>query len=339
MKNKSIFNKGFDLLIIAEIGMTHNGDYGLAVELTQSAIKAGANVIKYQWHIAEEETTKNAPSPPYFKNESRFEYFKRTEFSKVQFRKLVRICKSKNVIPCTSVFSIESVKRAKDVGFEIIKVPSGEVTNIPLLREVNKTNLFTILSSGMSKWSDLDLAVKQFNKKSKICILQCTSLYPTPADKVGLNVISEISRRYNTLTGLSDHTLSSVTSVAAVALGARVIEKHFTTSKKLYGPDAWFSLNPKEFNKMVKDLQFIRKAYLNPVKKNNIKAFKQMKTIFEKSIVAKNKIKKGEKLNMKNLTFKKPGNGISAARFDEIVNKKSTKDLLKDEQIKYKFLE
>ena len=133
--------------------------------------------------------------------------------------------------------------------------------------------------------------------------------------------------------------MSSVTSVAAVALGASVIEKHFTTSKKLYGPDAWFSLNPNEFNKMVKDLQFIRKAHLNPVNKNNIKAFKQMKTIFEKSIVARNKIKKGEKLNMKNLTFKKPGNGISAARFDEIVNKKSTKDLLKDEQIKYKFLE
>ncbi len=338
MKNKRIFDRDFGLLIIAEIGMTHNGDYDLAVKLTRSAIKAGANTVKYQWHIAEEETTKNAPSPPYFKNESRFEYFKRTEFSKAQFRKLVKICKSKNVIPCTSVFSIESVKRAKDVGFEIIKVPSGEISNIPLLREVNKTNLFTILSSGMSKWSDLDLAIKQFSKRSNVCILQCTSLYPTPAEKVGLNIISEISHRYNTLTGLSDHSLSSVTSIAAVALGARVIEKHFTTSKKLYGPDAWFSLNPTEFNKMVKDLQFIRNTYVNPVKKNNIKTFKDMKIIFEKSIVAKNKIKKGEKLNMKNLAFKKPGNGISAARIDEIVNKTSTKDLLKDEQIKYKFL-
>ena len=127
--------------VVAEIGMTHDGSLGLARNLTESAIASGADVIKYQWHIAEEETTRNAPSPPYFKGESRFEYFIRTEFSVEQFKELVALCKDGGAIPCVSVFSIESINRAVEAGFEIIKIPSGEVTNIPMLREVGKTGL------------------------------------------------------------------------------------------------------------------------------------------------------------------------------------------------------
>ena len=338
MKNKTLFGSKFDIFIVAEIGMTHNGDFDLAIKLTDAAIKSGANVIKYQWHIAEEETTKDAPSPPYFKDESRYEYFKRTEFSKLQFRKLVQLCKDKEVIPCSSVFSNQSVLNAQEVGFEIIKIPSGEISNIPLLRTVNKTKLPTILSSGMSNWGDLDLAVNQFEERSRICILQCTSLYPTPADKVGLNIIPEIYQRFNTITGLSDHTLTSATSIAAIVMGAKVIEKHFTTSKELYGPDAKFSLDPLEFQDMVADIKFIHASYLNPVNKNNLEDFTEMKKVFEKSIVAKNSIAKGELLSLKNISFKKPGNGISASRVDEIIGKRCTKDLIKDEQINFDFL-
>ena len=151
--------------IVAEIGMTHDGSFGLASKLTESAIIAGANVIKYQWHISEAETDINAPSTSTLKGESRYEYFKRTEFSIEQFKKLANQCIESDVIPCVSVFSIESLERAVKAGFQIIKIPSGEVTNIPLLREVALTKLPTIISSCMSYWEELDNAIKVFKNK------------------------------------------------------------------------------------------------------------------------------------------------------------------------------
>jgi len=325
--------------VIAEIGMTHDGSMGLARKLTESAIDSGADVIKYQWHIAIEETVQNAPSPTYFKGESRYDYFTRTEFSTTQFKELVELCKKNNVVPCVSVFSNESVKRAIEAGFEVIKIPSGEVTNIPMLRIVAKTGLPVILSSGMSNWDELSKAVDIFkNSGTDLCVLQCSSMYPTPSEKVGLNIIQQISKKYGTCVGLSDHTLSAATAVAAVTLGARVIEKHFTISKKLYGPDARFSLEPNEFRQLVNDVKFVAKAVSSNIDKDDLSAYEDMKYIFQKSIVASKKIKKGERISMDNITFKKPGNGIPASEVDLILGKIYANEADIDDMIKKEFL-
>ncbi len=326
------------IYIIAEIGMTHDGSFGLASKLTESAIKSGANVIKYQWHIAEEETTVDAPSPPYFKNETRFSYFKRTEFSIEKFKSLVKQCIDASVIPCVSVFSIESLQRAIKAGFKIIKIPSGEVTNIPLLREVALKEIPVIISSGMSNWEELDNAINIF-KNSNLCVLQCTSMYPTPPEKVGLNILLELKKRYDIPYGLSDHTLTGATSISAVTLGAQVIEKHFTISKKLYGPDARFSLEPEEFKKLVEDINYVKKALTNNVDKNNLDSYKEMKLIFQKSIFSNNLIKKGEKFDLNNLAFKKPGSGIPASEIDDIIGKISSKDIEKGTMIKIDWIQ
>ncbi len=326
------------IYIIAEIGMTHDGSLGLASKLTESAIKSGANVIKYQWHIAEEETTVDAPSPPYFKNETRFSYFKRTEFSIEKFQSLVKQCIDASVIPCVSVFSIESLERAIKAGFKIIKIPSGEVTNVPLLREIALKAIPVIISSGMSNWEELDNAINIF-KNSNLCVLQCTSMYPTPPEKVGLNILLELKKRYDIPYGLSDHTLSGATSISAVTLGAQVIEKHFTISKKLYGPDARFSLEPEEFKKLVEDINYVKKALTNKVDKNNLDSYKEMKLIFQKSIFSNNFIKKGEKFDLNNLAFKKPGSGIPASEIDDIIGKISSKDIEKGTMIKIDWIQ
>ena len=337
-KMKIDFKDKNKIYIIAEIGMTHDGSLGLASKLTESAIKSGANIIKYQWHIAEEETTEDAPSPPYFKGETRFSYFKRTEFSIDQFKSLVKQCIDSSVIPCVSVFSIESLQRAIKAGFKIIKVPSGEVSNIPLLREIALKNIPVIISSGMSNWEELDNAINIF-KNSNLCVLQCTSMYPTPPEKVGLNILLELKKRYDIPYGLSDHTLSGATSISAVTLGAQVIEKHFTISKKLYGPDARFSLEPEEFKKLVEDITYVKKALTNKVDKNQLESYKEMKLIFQKSIFSINLIKKGEKFDLNNLDFKKPGSGIPAIEIDDIIGKISTENIQKGTMIKKEWIQ
>ena len=332
-------NNDEKVTVVAEIGMTHDGRIGLAKELTEAAIASRADVVKYQWHIAGEETVRDAPSPPYFKGESRFDYFTRTEFTESQFSELVLLCKENNVIPCVSVFSNESVKRALKVGFEIIKIPSGEVTNIPMLRIVAQTGLPVIISSGMSNWNELSRAVDVFKKAgTPLCVMQCSSMYPTPPESVGLNILSEIKQKFDTCVGLSDHTLTGATAVAAVTLGAKVIEKHFTTSKDLYGPDARFSLDPDEFHRLVNDVNFVAKAMKTVISKDDLSAYGEMKNIFQKSIVAGKKINPGDILTMENVAFKKPGNGIPASEIDQILGKVYEKEADLDTMIERKFL-
>lgn len=332
-------NNDEKVTVVAEIGMTHDGSIGLAKKLTEAAIESGADVVKYQWHIAGEETVRNAPSPPYFTGESRYDYFARTEFTELQFSELALLCKKNNVIPCVSVFSNESVKRAVKVGFEIIKIPSGEVTNIPMLRIVAETGLPVILSSGMSNWDELSKAVDVFKRVgTPLCIMQCSSMYPTPPESVGLNILSEIKERFDTCVGLSDHTLTGATAVAAVTMGAKVIEKHFTISKNLYGPDARFSLDPNEFHQLVNDVNFVAKAMTSIINKDDLSAYGEMKNVFQKSIVASKKIVAGDILTMENVAFKKPGSGIPASEIDQILGKVYEKEADLDMMIERDFL-
>lgn len=319
--------------IIAEIGMTHDGSFGLAKNLISSAAQSGAHIVKLQWHIAEEETVQNAPSPPYFTNETRFDYFKRTEFTADQFRALHEHCQLVGVKSCVSVFSIESAMRAIASGFQILKIPSGEVTNLPLLDYINTLDVPVLLSSGMSSWTELDRAVLALSKVQELGILQCSSKYPTYAEHVGLNVLGLIAEKYDRPVGLSDHTLSTASSVAAVCFGAKIIEKHFTLSKDLYGPDARFSLDPNEFRKLVDDANFVFEALQSPVDKNEISHYSDMKNIFQKSIVARNKIRAGQSIQLDDLAFKKPGNGICASAYKSVVGLKASKNYEVDELI------
>jgi sialic acid synthase SpsE len=322
---------GDKVFIIAEIGMNHNGDTDKAKALVDAAASTGVDAVKFQTHIAEAETTKDAPAPSYFKDESRFDFFKRTAFSLEEHRALNKHAEERGVKFISSPFSIEAVKLLEKVGVEVYKVPSGEVTNIPYLEFIAKTKKTILLSSGMSNLFELDEAVAAIRKyNDRLVILQCTSSYPCSYNEVGLNMLNEFRSRYGVEVGFSDHTLNIFASLAAAALGARVIERHFTISKDDYGPDAKFSLDPKEMTRLVKGIRAVEEILANPVDKNDISKFQNMKRVFEKSLVAARDIPKGAILNEEMIAIKKPGNGIPTKHINKIIGKITVADIKKD---------
>ena len=328
-------NKKF--LKIAEIGMTHDGSFGLAKQLTKAAVKSGANVVKYQCHIPEFETTRNAPSPHYFRDENRFEYFERTQFSYNQFQKLHILCNELGVYSCISPFSIEAAEMCIDIGFDYIKIASGEVTNMPLIDFLaKKKNLKIIMSSGMSSIDEISKSLKKLKNHKEFYLLQCSSIYPCPPEKSGLNFIEVFKKKFKVNVGLSDHTITDATSIAAAALGACVIEKHFTLSKDLYGPDASFSLNPDEFLKLCNSLDYVWAAIKVKDAKKDIKNFKVMKKTFEKGIYAKRDIDVGEKITLDNISFLKPLSKIHSSDYRKILNKKVNKKLKQGQPLDWK---
>ena len=324
--------------IIAEIGMNHNGSFKIAKDMIKAAAKCGADAVKFQTHIAEAETLRNAPSPPYFKSESRYNYFKRTAFSLDEYKKLKAYTRSLGLKFISSVFSIEAVDFLEKLGVSIYKVPSGEVNNVPLLERLSKTGKKIILSSGMSTWKELDCAVKvlRSNKKNKVIILQCTSEYPCMPKDAGLNAMVAMKNKYKIEAGFSDHTSGIGVSIAAVTLGALVIEKHFTLSKYLYGPDAKNSATPQEFSILVKGIREAEAALKSKVNKDKKAAgLKHMKKIFEKSIVAACDIPEGTIIKECHLAYKKPGDGMPAKRYKELIGKKARKAIKYNQQIKF----
>src|ERR1700674_577753 len=229
-------------LIIAEAGSVHDGSFGNADALIDMAAAAGANVVKFQTHIASAETLRDAPTPPFFRGEPRFEYFERTGFSFEQWLRLKQHCHDRNVLFLSSPFSEQAVDLLERVGADLYKVPSGEVTNVFLLERLAATRKPVILSSGMSNWTELERAVGILRGSPRLVVLQCSSSYPCSPDRVGLNVLEDMRRRYGVETGLSDHTLGCAAAFAAAALGATVVEKHVTFSKLMYGSDARHSM-------------------------------------------------------------------------------------------------
>ena len=325
------------LLKIAEIGMTHDGSFGLAKKLTLGAVKSGANVVKYQCHIPEFETTRNAPSPYYFRDENRFEYFERTKFSYNQFQKLHILCHELGVYSCISPFSIEAAEMCIDIGFDYIKIASGEVTNMPLIDFLaKKKNLKIIMSSGMSSIDEISRSLNKLKNHKEFYLLQCSSIYPCPPEKSGLNLIEFFKKKFKVNVGLSDHTITDATSVAAAAIGACVIEKHFTLSKDLYGPDASFSLNPDEFLKLCNSLDYVWAAIKVKDVQKDIKNFKVMKKTFEKGIYAKRDIDVDEKITLDNISFLKPLSKIHSSDYSKILNKKVNRKLKQGQPLDWK---
>ena len=320
--------------IIGELGNTHDGSLGLAKKMIESAAKSGANAVKIQTHIFEAESLPDAPNPPYFTDETRQQYFDRTSFTLEQYLMLKSFSENEcNLEFLSSPFSSEAVHFLEEVGMRRYKIPSGEVSNIPMLREVAKTGKPVILSSGMSPWTDIDLAVSTLrdNGCADLSVLQCASRYPCPPEQVGLNVIQELKARYGVPVGFSDHTLGCAAPFAAVAMGASIIEKHFTLSTLMYGSDAKHSMEPDEFKVMVDGIRQIEAMLACQVSKDEaIADLYEMKRVFEKSVVTCTTVPKGTVITEEMIAVKKPGTGILARYFDDVVGNRTMVDLPAD---------
>ena len=326
-----------NIYIIAEIGNTHEGSLGLAKQFIKAAAECGVDAVKMQTHIFEAESLPCAPNPPYFKDETRKEYFERTSFTLEQWKELKRYTQNDLKIDFfSSPFSLEAVDLLEKVGMNIYKIASGEVNNIPLLEKIAKTKKSVLLSSGMSSWTEIDEAVQtlQLNGCEDLTVLQCTSEYPCPPEHSGLNVLDELKLRYkNIKIGYSDHTMGVAIPLAAVVKGATVIEKHFTLSQKMYGSDAMNSIEPEDFKRLVDEIRQIQIALSHNVDKDQkVRSLKDMKKTFEKSIVSRRSIKRLEIINERDLAFKKPGDGIPARDYNKILGKRIKKYVDKDYQ-------
>src|ERR687887_545886 len=293
--------------VIAEAGMNHDGSLGNAIRMVEVAAEAGVDAVKFQLHDATAETTRDAPSPPYFEHESRWEYFQRTAFTDDQWRRVKEACEAAGVEFACAPFSLQALDRL-----------GAAATGKPVL-----------LSSGMSLWEELDAAVEAAGEN--VTVLQCTSEYPTPPERVGLNLLAELRERYDKPVGLSDHTLGPYACFAVVALGVSVVEKHFTLSKEMYGPDAALALEPHELEELVDGVREIEAMLAAPVDKDaEAAALGDMKRVFEKSVVTAARIPAGATIERGMLAAKKPGTGIPAARMDEVVGRTAARDLPED---------
>lgn len=320
--------------IIAEIGSVHDGSFGNALRLIDSAAECGVDSVKFQLHIAEEETLPDAPQPGFFKGEPRFAYFKRTAFSPEQWREIKSHSDSRGVGFICSPFSEAAVDILESVGVEAYKVASGEVTNLPLLDKIGKTGRPVLLSSGMSSWEELDAAVDTLRAHhGNITLFQCTSEYPCPDENVGLNLLAEMRERYGYGVGLSDHTLALYASLAAVTLGAVAVERHFTLSRGMYGSDARHSLEPSELADLVRGVRAIERMRAHPVDKRDVSRFREMKTVFEKSVVTVVDIPAGSVLERSMLGIKKPGGGIPPGELDALLGRRTTRGVAANRQL------
>lgn len=327
-------------LIIAEIGVNHNGNFKLAKKLIHEAKKSGADIVKFQIFKADDLTTKNTSVAKYqeiTKFKKQYLMLKKLELSDTDFIKLYDICKKIKIEFCASFFNEESLHLIKKLKLKIIKIPSGEITNFFLLKKIASFNKKIILSTGMSNLQDITRAInvliKFGTKKSKITLLHCNTEYPTSLNDVNLLAIKSIKKHFNLNVGYSDHTLSKEVPISAVSMGACVIEKHLTLNKKLSGPDHNSSLNPREFKLLVKSIRNTEKIlgkekkFVSKSEKKNIKKCRQF-------LVAKKDIDKNEIFNLKNLTCKRIGlRGISPMDLGKIIYKKAKKSYKKDEKI------
>jgi len=322
-------------LLIAEIGSVHDGSFGNAIKLIHLAKNCGANAVKFQYHISEAETTINAPSPNYFQNETRWNYFKRISFSTDQWKILYNEARKLNLKFIVSPFSNDASINLKKTGIDIFKIASGEITNLPMLEKISKFKKPVIISTGMSTWQEITDAIKIFKKNiSDLTVMQCSSKYPCAEEDVGLNIINEIKKKYNCKVGFSDHTIGYAASISAAALGAECIEKHLTFHNDMYGSDSLNAMEPHQFKILSKEIYSTWKMISNPVNKDNISKYKSMRNIFQKSIFLKNNININNKITFEDLDFKKPGNGISANKYRDVINKRAKKNLFKNHMLK-----
>jgi len=321
---------GSPALVIAEIGNNHDGSLGQARALIEAAAEAGADAVKFQTHIADAEMLPSTPTPPHF-DEPRFAFMQRMELTLDQHRTLKALAEERGLLFFSSPFSVAAVELLEQVGVPAYKIASGEVTNPPLIEAIAATGKPVLLSTGMSGIEDIEPAIATLKAAgTDVVLLQCTSAYPCPPERVNLNAMATLSERFGVPAGLSDHTADIYTSIAAVALGAVAIEKHFTLSKRLYGPDHHASLVPEELARLVDGIRQVEAARGDGAKEHDT-GLDPVRATFEKSIVAAADIPAGTALDASLLTTKRPGTGIPAARIHEIYGRSTARDLARDD--------
>lgn len=328
-------------LIIAEAGVNHNGDIELAKQLIDVAADAGADYVKFQTFSADRIVTKSANKAEYQKqssdsSESQYEMLKGLELSVEMHRELIKHCEKKSIKFISTGFDIQSVDLLVGLGLNLIKIPSGEITNLPFLRHVGSLRLPVIMSTGMSSMDEIGDALSILEQaglsRAKIIVLHCTTEYPTPMGEVNLRAMNSIRKTFGVAVGYSDHTAGIEISIAAVSLGASVIEKHFTIDRSLPGPDHKASLEPRELIAMVKAIRNVDVALGSDVKEPTISEIKNMR-VARKSILAGRKIEIGEILSASNLVIKRPGDGVSPMKWDHLIGQIASREYLPDEKI------
>ena len=327
--------------IIAEAGVNHNGSIDIAKKLIDVAAETGADAVKFQTFKAENVVSRFAAKAEYQKkttdaDESQFDMIKRLELNEDAHKELMDYGRDKGIIFLSTPFDLESIDLLNNLGIEIFKIPSGEITNLPYLRKIGRLKKKVILSTGMADLGEIGNAINVLTeygtRKDDITVLHCNTEYPTPFEDVNLSAMLTIRDAFKVKVGYSDHTPGIEATVAAVALGATVIEKHFTIDKNMKGPDHKASLEPDELKAMVHAIRNIEKALGNGIKKPSRSEMKNIQVV-RKSIVAAKDIKKGETFTDDNITVKRPGTGISPMKWDGIIGKAAIKDFAENEFI------
>ena len=338
----SITPKGkIKTLIIAEAGVNHNGSLDMAKELIDVADEAGADFVKFQTFKAETLVTRTSEKAEYQKimtdvGESQFDMIKKLELGRAAHDELIRYCGQKDIRFLSTAFDHDSVDLLAELNVPFYKIPSGEITNLPYMRHIGRMGKPIIMSTGMATLEEvraaMDILIEAGVEKYKITVLHCNTEYPTPMEDVNLNAMLTIGEELGVAVGYSDHTLGIEIPVAAVALGATVIEKHYTLNRTLTGPDHAASLEPHELKAMVAVIRNIEKAMGDGVKKPSPSEVKNI-SIARKSIVARIPIAKGERFTENNLTVKRPGTGISPMEWDAYIDKSADREYQMDDLI------
>ncbi len=321
-------------LVIGEVAMSHDGSLGLAHAFIDAIAAAGADAVKFQTHIAAAESTPAEPFRVAFSKQdaTRYDYWKRLEFSEPEWRGLADHCRERNVLFISSPFSIEAVELLERVGQPLWKIASGEVSNTPLLDRVIETGAPVLVSTGMSPLAETDDAVARIMGRGRQAgVLQCTTAYPCPPERIGLNLVPAYRERYGCLVGLSDHSGTIYPGLAGVALGLDVLEIHVTMSREMFGPDVVASITTTELRQLVDGIRFIERMRANPLDKDeSARETEPLRRLFTRSVVARRALPQGAVLERSDLALKKPGTGLPPERLGELIGRKLARAVAAD---------
>lgn len=324
-------------MIIGEVAQSHDGSLGLAHSFIDAIADAGADAVKFQTHIAAEESTLSEPWRVKFspQDETRYDYWRRMEFTRDQWLGLKKHSDDRGVLFLSTPFSEKAADLLSEIGMKVWKIASGEISNIPLLQKVIAGGQPVILSSGMSNWKELDLAVETVRSNGNpLAVLQCTSAYPCPPENVGLNVLEILRDRYNLPVGLSDHSGKIYAGLAAVTLGAEVLEVHVAFDRKMFGPDVPASITVGELEQLVQGVRDIERMMASPINKEAAaNELSELRAIFTKSVVARRDVQAGTILDLSHLTLKKPGTGLPASDLSSLLGKRLCRNIKADEMV------
>jgi N-acetylneuraminate synthase len=322
-------------LVIGEVGLTHDGSLGLAHAFVDAIADAGADVVKFQTHIASAESTPAEPFRVKFSRQdaTRYGYWKRTEFTEEQWRGLAEHCRQRNVVFMSSPFSVEAVDLLERVGQPLWKIPSGETSNAQLLDRVLQTGAPVLISTGMSPLAEIDAAVARITARGASAgVFQCTTAYPCPPERIGLNLIPSFRERYGCWIGLSDHSATIYAGLAAATIGIDMLEVHVTLSREMFGPDVIASLTTAELRQLVDGVRFIERMRASQIDKDAAaEETAPLRRIFTRSLVAREALQAGTVLAAEHVAIKKPGTGLPPDRLHDILGRRLRRPVQADE--------